>query len=147
MNGGPWTYDNQFLILHRLSQGEVPTQVPLHAIPLCVQIYELPIGYISEAIGKQLGAFIGRFIEYDNSNNAGFWRTYMRIRVDVDVLKPLRRCKKIRKPDGNWFIVQFKYEKLGSFCFVFGCLGHTERFCETLFSMNDKEINKNGVHG
>lgn len=64
----------------------------------------------------------------------------MRIIGEVDVRKPIKRRKKIRRPDGNWFIVQFKYEKLGSFCFVCGCLGHTERFCETMFSSNDKNI-------
>ncbi|XP_073042176.1 uncharacterized protein [Primulina eburnea] len=66
----------------------------------------------------------------------------MRIKVDVDIRKPLKRCKKIRKPDGNWFIVQLKYEKLGSFCFVCGCLGHTERFCEIMFSSNDKNMKR-----
>ncbi|XP_073271467.1 uncharacterized protein [Primulina huaijiensis] len=72
LEGGPWTYDNQLLILKHLKQGDVPTQVDLYTIPFWIQIYELPVGYISEAIGKQLGDFAGRFITYDSLNNAGF---------------------------------------------------------------------------
>lgn len=137
LEGGPWTFDNQYLILHHLKQGEHPIQIPLYLIPFWVQIYELPVGYISEGVGKQIGNFIGTFLEYDVTNNAGFWRQYMRVRVAVDVRYPLKRCKKIRKPGGDWFIAQFKYERLGSFCFVCGRLGHTERFCEILFQSSD----------
>lgn len=37
---------------------------------------------------------------------------------------------------GEWCIVAFKFEKLGVFCFVCGCLGHTEQKCEVLFDMD-----------
>lgn len=30
----------------------------------------------------------------------------------------------------------FKFEKLGVFCFVCGCLGRTEQKCEVLFAMD-----------
>ncbi|XP_073051374.1 uncharacterized protein [Primulina eburnea] len=142
LEGGHWSFDNHLLILHRLQPGEVPTQVPLNFIPFWVQIYDLPIRYISESIGTKLGDFIGQFMSYDNTNNTGFWRSYMRIRVAVDVRRPLLRCKKICKPGGDCFLVNFKYEKLGSFCFVCGALGHTERFCEKPFSSNDKDMKR-----
>ncbi|XP_075473867.1 uncharacterized protein At4g02000-like [Primulina tabacum] len=129
LEGGPWTFDNQFIILHHLQEGELPMHVPLFSLNFWVQIYGLPIGYFSESIGKQPGAFLGTLLEYDDTNNSGAWRTYMRIRVAIDVRQSLKRCKKIKKAGCDWIIVQFKYEKLGSFCFVCGCLGHTERFC------------------
>lgn len=134
LEGGPWTFDNHFLILHQLKLGELPSQVPLFSINFWVQVSDLPIGYMSEGVGKQLGDFIGKFIEYDVNNNSVLWRSYMRIRVAVDVRYPLKRCKKIRKPGGEWFLTNFKYERLGSFCFLCGRLGHTEHFCELLFA-------------
>lgn len=66
----------------------------------------------------------------------------MRMRVTVDVGRPLMRCKKIHKPDGDSFIVQFKYERLGSFFFVCGALGHTKSLCERLSSSNDKNMKR-----
>ncbi|XP_073035368.1 uncharacterized protein [Primulina eburnea] len=142
MDGGPWSFDNHLLLLQRVNSGEVPTQVPLNLVSFWVQIYDLPVGYMSESIGQQLGNSVGQFLSYDSTNNSSFWRSYMRIRVAIDVRKPLLRRKKISKPDGVGFVVNFKYERLASFCFVCGLLGHTERFCEVLFSSNDKDLKR-----
>lgn len=140
--GGPWSFDSLLLILHHLKQGELPNQVPLNSIAFWIQVHDLPVGYMSHHVGKQLGDFIGQFLEYDTTNNTGVWRAYMRVRVAIDVGKPLKRCKKIRKSEGEWFLVNFKYERLGSFCFICGCLGHTERFCELLFSIPEEEVKR-----
>lgn len=140
--GGPWSFNNIPLILHRLQRGEFPTRVPLNKLSFWVQIHDLPAGYITEGIGKQLGSFIGEFIEYDASNMGAIWKQYMRIRVRIDVTKPLRRGKKIKKPDGTSFTVAFRYERLHVFCFVCGRVGHSERFCEDLFSMESENIKR-----
>lgn len=140
--GGPWSFDNCLLLLHHLKPGEMPAQVPLNIVNFWVQVYDLPVGYMSEAVGRQLGDFIGTFLEYDINNNIGCWRAYMRLRVAIDVQKPLKRLKKIRKPGGDWFLVHFKYERLGSFCFLCGCLGHTERFCDFVFTASEGEMKR-----
>jgi hypothetical protein len=36
----------------------------------------------------------------------------------------------------KWCTVKFKYEKLGTFCFVCGVMGHAENKCEIRFSMD-----------
>jgi hypothetical protein len=59
----------------------------------------------------------------------------MRIRVRVDVRHPLKREKKVKSQGGDWCIVNFKYEKLGIFCFVCGIMGHAENKCEVRFAM------------
>lgn len=134
VDGGPWSFNNIPLILHQLKKGEFPLRVPLDWLPFWIQIHDLPAGYITENIGKQLGNFIGRFLEYDASNSTTTWRQYMRIRVAIDVSKPLKRGKRIKKPDGTSFVTCFKYERLHIFCFLCGRVGHSERFCDDLFS-------------
>ena len=69
--GDPWTFDGNLLILHHLQQGEVPPSVPLVHVAFWVHIYDLPAGYMSESVGKQLGNFVGEFLEYDINNNTG----------------------------------------------------------------------------
>ncbi|KAL8491040.1 hypothetical protein ACS0TY_022890 [Phlomoides rotata] len=98
------------------------------------------VGYFSESIGRTLGNFMGCFLEYDASNVNAVWREYMRIRVDIDIDLSLKRCKKIKLGTSATILVSFKYEKLISFCFICGRLGHTESFCDVLFNYEDGNV-------
>ncbi|KAL8532819.1 hypothetical protein ACS0TY_009144 [Phlomoides rotata] len=134
-DGSPWSFGTYLLLLHQLDKGDHPLQVPL----FWVHIYDLPLGFFSERIGQQLGDFVGQFVEYDESNKSSNWRSFMRIKVLVDVTKALKRGKCIKKVDGSVFVVSFKYEKLNQFCFVCGRLSHTENFCEVVFNAPEGE--------
>lgn len=94
-----------------------------------------PSGFMSKGVGRSLGNFVGEFLEYDAKKSSTFWRPYMRIRVMINVREPLRRTKKIKKQGGEAKTVSFKYERLEVFCYLCGMLGHTENFCEQLFTM------------
>ena len=95
---------------------------------------------MTESVGKQLGDYIGSFLEYDSNNNMGSNKGYMRLHVSMDV-RPLLKCgKRIRKPKGDWFFVSFKYERLSLFYFICGCLGHLDRFFSKLFTVPKEEI-------
>lgn len=142
LEGGPWSIGSHPLLVHHLQIGEIPDQVPLNSLPFWVHVYNLPIGSFSEAVGKSLGNYIGRFLEYDASNKGAAWKTYMRIRVELDVSQPLKRGKKIRVGNGVSTLVSFKYERLSIFCFICGKLGHTENFCEVLFDAKEEIANK-----
>ena len=76
---------------------------------------------------------MGEFI-YSNENNFNsIWRHYLRIRVRIDVKKPLKAKMKIKLAGSEWGWIEFKYERLPLFCFVCGKIGHSERFCELVF--------------
>lgn len=129
-NGGPWSFDSALLVLNIIKPGEDPTKVDLVEMDFWIQIHDLPVGYMSESVGKQLGNFFGTFLEYDSNNNSSIWRDFMRLKIRIDVRRPLKRKKKICKKDKSEVIVQCKYERLGDFCFICGLLSHTERFCK-----------------
>lgn len=133
MNGGPWSFDNIMLVLATIPQGENPVKVPLVFVNIWIQIYELPFGFMNETVGKQLGNFFGEFIMYDHKDDSSLWRDYMRVKIKLDVRKPLKRKKKIITRDGKEFIVHCKYERLGEFCFIFGLVSHTDRFCRKYY--------------
>lgn len=104
-------------------------------------MYDLPNGFMSEAVGRQLGNFFGDFISYDAKNNSSIWREFMRIKIRLDVRKPLKRKKKIKRKNGSEFTVLSKYERLGDFCFACGLVTHTERFCrKSLDSRSDNGV-------
>ncbi|XP_074378502.1 uncharacterized protein LOC141720045 [Apium graveolens] len=140
VSSGPWTFDGALLVLNYIKSGEEPTIVPLFEVDFRIQIHNLPVGYMSEVVGKQLGNFFGRFLQYDSKNNSSIWREFMRLRIRVDIRKPLKRRKKICKKDKSEVMVNCKYEKLGDFCFICGMLSHTERFCQKKLEAGSEEI-------
>jgi hypothetical protein len=139
LNGGPWTFDNNMLIVDRVQIGMQIENIPLFHADFWVQIHNLPAGFMQEKVGIRLGNYIGTFMEYDKNNNTSFWRQYMRVRVKIDVRQPLKKGQRVRDKDGAWCMVNFKYEKLGVFCFVCGIMGHAENKCEVRFAMENDD--------
>lgn len=60
----------------------------------------------------------------------------------MNVTKPLKRRMKIKREGGTWSWINFKYERLATFCFVCGLLGHSERDCSIVYANPGKEIDK-----
>ncbi|PNY09838.1 hypothetical protein L195_g006396 [Trifolium pratense] len=139
LNGGPWVFDNNMLILEQVQLGMQIEHIPLFHVNMWVQVHNLPMGLMKEKVGIPLANYIGSFVEYDKNNNSSFWREYMRIRVKIDVRLPLKRNTKVMNKEGKWCLVNFKYERLGTFCFVCGVMGHAENKCEVRFSMEQDD--------
>ncbi|PPS14507.1 hypothetical protein GOBAR_AA06064 [Gossypium barbadense] len=110
------------------SVGEDPIAVQLNWVEYWVLIYDFPLGFMAESVAQQLGNFIGEFCEYDTVAVQLGYKRIMRIRVRVDVRKPLKRKKRIALKNGESIYVRFEYEKLTLFCFLCGRLGYGESF-------------------
>nr|GLL21993.1 uncharacterized protein LOC109174453 [Ipomoea trifida] len=68
--------------------------------------------------------------------------TFFRVRVAVDVGKPLKTKMKLKRDNGAWSIVEFRYERLPTFCFLCGILGHGEKFCHKVFRGSGVDVEK-----
>ncbi|MFQ6619409.1 hypothetical protein Gotur_000470 [Gossypium turneri] len=139
VKGAPWTFNNHLLVFHHLKQGEDPLEVDLLYTEFWVQIYNLPPGFFTESIAKQFGDFIGVFVEYDTKAIAAGLRSYMLIRVKVDIRQSLKRRKKLIMAKKEFFVT-FKYERLSTFCFLCGKLGHSENCCPIRMVTGRKEL-------
>lgn len=51
-------------------------------------------------IGKLLGNFMDKFLEYDELNKGSVWLKFMRIRVEVDTTLPLKQWKYLKLANG-----------------------------------------------
>jgi 14-3-3 protein epsilon len=139
LHGGPWSFNNQMLILERVGLGVQIDNIPLYHVDFWVQVHNLPTGLMAERVGKTLANYIGSFVEYDKNNKGSFWREYMRIKVRVDIRQPLKKDSRVKNQGGAWCTVNFRYEKLGVFCFVCGILGHGENRCAVRFAMEEDD--------
>ena len=146
LSNRPWMFDGALPVMNIVRMGEDAVQVSLNEVDFWIHIHELLVGYMTEMVGKQLGTFFGTFLQYDAKNNSSIWREFMRLRIRVDVCRPLKRKKKIVKKDKTEIVVNCKYEKLGDFCFICGLFSHTERFCKKKVEITDGDITKEWGH-
>lgn len=90
--GGPCTFDKQLFLIN-INGSEVPSQVPMQEIPIWIEVHNIPLGLTTIAVGN----FLDQFVDYDDKHNSSPLMSYMRIKVMIDVNKPLKCTKKIKK--------------------------------------------------
>ncbi|CAB4303994.1 unnamed protein product [Prunus armeniaca] len=59
-----------------------------------------------------IGQQIGEFVVSDQSKRGQCLGSYLKIRVALDITKPLRRCLPIQLPEGKVEWIDLRYEKL-----------------------------------
>ncbi|KAH1260926.1 Phosphoglycerate mutase-like protein AT74 [Glycine max] len=59
--------------------------------------------------------------------------------VLIDVCKPLKKVKRIKKSGGILVEVNFKYERLGIFCYVCGMMWHVEESGQKFLAMKEDD--------
>lgn len=76
-------------------------------------------------MAKVLGESIGKMEEIDRDGGSGWTGPVMRMRIVVDISKPLQRVAKLRATDGRVVWCPIQYEKLPDVCFNCGIIGHS----------------------
>ena len=64
---------------------------------------------------------------------------FLRIRVEIPIDKPFRRGGNITNAEGERVWINFKYERLPTFCYICGILGHDDKHCHMSQSGGSKE--------
>ncbi|XP_021723977.1 uncharacterized protein LOC110691367 [Chenopodium quinoa] len=130
LNGRPWCFDNMLLILKEIDGNEQPEQIPLTQSPFWIRLKNLPYNYRSNNDVKALVASLGDVIEIED-DLLGLVRS-RRVKVMLDVTKPLRRSQRVLDKQGKEVRIEFAYERLPFFCFACGVMGHDERDCNVV---------------
>lgn len=105
-------------------------ELQFFSLPMWVRIYEVPFrGRYNEENARMLGDKVGEFMEMDKYDSLGMEKS-LRIRVKVDVCKPLKRSVSIKIWGGESCRCPVKYEKLPLICFLCRMLGHGTNDCK-----------------
>lgn len=109
----PWCFDNMLILLKEADGDEQPDQVTLKHSPFWIRLKNLPFNNRSNDVVKALVGNMGEILDMEEYV-LGFGR-FRRVKVMLDVSKPLRRYRKMRDKKGKEIQVDFSYERLHFF--------------------------------
>jgi hypothetical protein len=128
MEGRPWTFDRQILVLNEFDGSIPPSQFEFNYSPFWIQVHDMPLICMNKSIGTKIGNSLGELIDVDVAGDGRGWGSYLRLRVNLDLMKPIDRGQALNLAGkSSW--VEFKYEKLPLLCFMCGRLVHGPKGC------------------
>ena len=101
VNNGPWSFDNDLLLLRRWEKGMTTFSVSVLHIPIWVQVWGLPFDLINEEAGRDIGSGIGKVVYVDCKAISSNQSRFLRIRVEMPLDKLIRRRAPVISPEGD----------------------------------------------
>ena len=89
--GGPWTFDNQALMLRRWQKGMIAMNVKFETISLWVQIWGTPFNMVSPKVAAEVGSRLGVVEEVETRQKQELQNLFMRVKVAIPISKPIWR--------------------------------------------------------
>ncbi|KAL0001410.1 hypothetical protein SO802_015191 [Lithocarpus litseifolius] len=100
---------------NKVGKGDDNKKHLLHPFPILATNLGLAIRYDVGKIGRDIGNSIRNFMAADSRSWSSDQAKFVRIRVNIPLDKPLRRCGVVASPEGEKFQVYFRYERLPVF--------------------------------
>ena len=97
---GPWSFDNQLLLLRRWQKGMTVENIELEHASLWIQIWGAPFDMVSPQVAKEVGSRLGIVEEVEWKQRHDDPNFFMRVKVALPIGKPLRRGSFIAGSDG-----------------------------------------------
>ncbi|OMP13551.1 hypothetical protein COLO4_01438 [Corchorus olitorius] len=147
----PWLLDGAMLVTVPWRPNTGLRNVEIRHTHMWVQLWGMPLEYFQEEIARSLAAVIGPVerVDWDNRNIR-----FIRVRVLVDLTRPLIPSCSMVRDDGVRERIRFRYERVAKFCKHCGFIGHTHPHCpytntevERMLNEQMEEVTHNLGHG
>ncbi|MBA0696867.1 hypothetical protein Goari_003388 [Gossypium aridum] len=136
LEGRPWFFRNSVILFDRLCQAVDRDQIRLTSSPYWMKIDSISPEFDKKDLMHAIGATFGGVLRSEINEDS------CRLRVNLDVQRPLRRGIFVSTNAVSKVWVPFKYENLSMFCFGCGRLEHGLREDERLMRLKKDEESK-----
>jgi hypothetical protein len=108
LDGRPWSYDRHMLVLTKFDGSIPPMQMKFVHSPFWIQVHDMPLLCMTKSVGAKIANLLGTLEEVDVAGSGVGWGRCLRLRVVLDISKPLERGRALVL-NGNTLWVNFKY--------------------------------------
>ncbi|KAK4426954.1 hypothetical protein Salat_1464200 [Sesamum alatum] len=133
VKGCLWSFEKNVIILSEIDERENPLRVNLDWCDFHIHVHELPLSMMNLGVATLIGNRIGRFRDMDMDDTGCDWGATLRLRVAINVTRPLPRAIPIVSTMRDELLVHLTYKRLPNFCYLCGKLGHIAKYCELQF--------------
>nr|XP_051217683.1 uncharacterized protein LOC127335131 [Lolium perenne] len=126
---GPWTFRGWAVLVEDYDGREDPEKIKIGGLYVWAQIHGIPELYRKQEVVDDLARRVGKTKEVQMAPKLFFEGNYVRLRVMIDVGKPLMRFVSLSVQGEGRKRLAVKYEKLPYFCKCCGLLGHDHEEC------------------
>jgi hypothetical protein len=128
LEGRPWTFDGDLFSLVDYDGLTQMEDLEFEKAAFWVRMYKLPLACMGKEVGLQVGSTVGEVEEIDVLDDGVGWGEYLRVKIRIDLTKPLARGRIIKVQDKEIWVA-FQFEKIPRFCFTCGTVVHSSRKC------------------
>ena len=129
MQGEPGSFDKHLVALKRVEKHVSIQNVIFDRTTFWIQVHNIPIRSATMAMAKEIVSLAGEVVEEVADEGQQDKYNFLRIRVILDLTKPLCRGRRITTAKGGDGWVSFRYECLPIMCYGCGMLTHNDRDC------------------
>ena len=134
LKDGPWTFDNQVLLLIQWKIGMTADNAKFDSISLWIQIWGTPFHLVSPKVAEAVGSKLGTVVEVEKKQKQGGQSYFMRVKVAILLVKLIRKGAFLAVSEGTKHWVTLNYEHLPLFCHHCGILGHNLKHCASYYA-------------
>jgi hypothetical protein len=96
LDGRPWSFDRQILVINEFDGKTPPAHMAFKQSLFWVQVHDMPLLCMTKGIAAKIGESMGKLVDIDLAGDGAGWGRCLRIRVEIDLAKPLERGRALR---------------------------------------------------
>ena len=121
-----WSFDKHLMLLQYYDKETDLANMKFNRVAFWVQVHDIPLRFRTQKVAEWICETIGTVTEAPvdaEVEGDGF----IRVRVTLNISKPLCHGRVISLENGKELWVSFKYKRLPNMCYWCGCLTHDDR--------------------
>jgi hypothetical protein len=138
LEGRPWVFGGSLFVTEDYDGRAQPTDFLFDKAAFWVRMINLPLACMSEVVGRKIGETLGSVEVVDTKANGMGWGEHLRVKICLDLTKPLQRGRKLNI-EGKSVWITFRYERLPKFCFQCGVICHGKIGCPKRNGLRNQE--------